>query len=88
MRNHTQYLLARVITLLALELLLILMGPLVLNEGIALMEASGAVSAPDLLSAVAVQVAQMDTCKSRRRRCADLWRREHSGTSWVGSSGY
>lgn len=38
------------------------MGPLVLNEGIALMEASGTVSALHLLRALAVQVTQMDTC--------------------------
>lgn len=60
--THTQYLLACVITLFALELLLILMGPLVLDEGVALMEAGGTVSALDLHGAVAVQVAQMDTC--------------------------
>lgn len=53
----TQYLLARVFALFALELLLILVGPLVLKEGIAFVEGGRAVSALDLLGAVAVQVA-------------------------------
>lgn len=79
----TQYLLARVFALFALELLLILVGPLVLKEGIALVEGGRAVSALDLLGAVAVQVAQMDTCKRGRRHRAGLWQRGYSGTSLV-----
>lgn len=48
------------------------MGPLVLDEGIALMEASRTVSAFDLHGAVAVQVAQMDTCWRHRRHCCPV----------------
>lgn len=83
----TQYLLARVIALFALELLLILVGPLVLKEGIAFVEGGRAVSALDLLRAVAVQVAQMDTCKRRRRHRAGLWQRRYSGTYFSGVAG-
>lgn len=83
----TQYLLARVITLLALEPLLVLVSPLVLNEGIALMEASGTVAAFELHGAVAVHVAQMDTCESHRRHRADLWYHvvawDFSGAVWA-----
>lgn len=43
-----------------------------LKEGIALMEASGTVSALHLLWAVAVQVTQMDTYENRRRHLTDL----------------
>lgn len=60
-RGQASLLLARIIALFALELLLILVGPLVLKEGIAFVEGGRAVSALDLLRAVAVQVAQMDT---------------------------
>lgn len=73
MVTMTQYLLARVITLLALEPLLVLVSPLVLNEGVALVEASGAVATFELHGAVAVHVAQMDTCESHGRHRADLW---------------
>lgn len=83
----TQYLLARVFALFALELLLILVGPLVLKEGIAFVEGGRAVSALDLLGAVAVQVAQMDTCKRGRRHRAGLWQRGYSGTYFSGVAG-
>lgn len=48
------------------------MGPLVLDEGIALMEASRTVSALDLHGGVAVQVAQMDPCWRHRRHCCPV----------------
>lgn len=79
----TQYLLARVITLLALEPLLVLVSPLVLNEGVALMEASGTVATLHFHGAVAMQVAQMDTCESRGRHRTDLWHHGCPGTSLV-----
>lgn len=71
-RGQASLLLARVIALFALELLLILVGPLVLKEGVALVEGGRTVPALDLLGTVAVQVAQVDTCDTEQQ--VTLWR--------------